>query len=828
MRTTLLCILLMLTGILSAQTIDNPPFKARSGSIINITRIERTPESTRIYVHAIFRPHWWISLDGEDYLVDVATGKKYMFKSAEGIEIKKEVYMPDSGEKDFVLIFEPLPKETETIHFMGSKESTEWNTYDISLTPQKGKKIPPLAAIKGNWFKTDNPGRWEYGIYDSITIMNNRIYTNESIRKKGKRIEITVKDKQNGDISTLLITPQKNGNCAIKTDRADELLYTRQKGAISTIEPDNGFQQFFHKDTTYLQGYIDGYDPRLGFETGLIYLSNEITRKDYPTVLQIAKDGSFTCKFVINHPLEQSLTLNNNWIPFYIEPGQTLTMYIDWEELMARSRARDYNFPMNNTAYMGPSASLSYILSDFSKLIAYGYGDLSKSQKTLTPNQYKEHMKPIIAQWQHVTDSICQIYQPSPKAVCLIKNKVKLQTGNAFLDFEMSRDYYAQQDTANQVLKIKADDSFYDFLKEMPLDDKTVLADERADIFINRFEYMTPLRKAYSDEVDNMVDISFTYPQKPLLSFLKEKGVKLNAEQEELRQKHEKLAGQKVRITLAELQEEDMKTNNLFKQEEKLVKEYIDYTKKQKISQEEESQQASDRASIAMELKYGEKKDSIIARLWGDTNPLLWQIAKVRSLTFNLQNIKTKTIAREYVDNLKQKLTDAFLVAEAEQVFENAYPLEEASSYQLPEGKATDIFRNIIKNHPGKVLFVDFWATTCGPCRGGIEATADLRKKYKNHPEFQFIYITGERESPAGAYKQYVEKNLKGEASYYVTGTEYNYLRQLFHFNGIPHYELVEKDGSISKENLGSHTIGQYLKKRFDTSESPEQQQDVK
>ncbi len=828
MRTTLLCILLMLTGILSAQTIDNPPFKARSGSIINITRIERTPESTRIYVHAIFRPHWWISLDGDDYLVDAATGKKYMFKSAEGIEIKKQVYMPDSGEKDFVLIFEPLPKETETIHFMSSGESTEWNTYDISLTPQKGKKIPLLAAIKGNWFKTDNPGRWEYGIYDSITIMNNRIYTNESVRKKGKRIEITVKDKQNGDISTLLITPQKNGNCAIKTDRANELLYTRQKGVISTIEPDNGFQQFFHKDTTYLQGYIDGYDPRLGFETGLIYLSNEITREDYPTVLQIAKDGSFTCKFVINHPLEQSLTLNNNWIPFYIEPGQTLTMYIDWEELMARSRARDYNFPINNTAYMGPSALLSYILSDFSKLINYGYGDLSKSQKTLTPNQYKEHMKPIIAQWQHVADSVCQIYQPSPKAICLIKNKVKLQTGNAFLDFEMSRDYYAQQDTANQVLKIKADDSFYDFLKEMPLDDKTVLADERADNFINRFEYMTPLRKAYSDESDISMEISFTYPQKPLLSFLKEKGVKLNAEQEELRQKHEKLAGQKVRITLAELQKEDMKTNALFKQEEKLVKEYIDYTKKQKISQEEESQQESDRASITMEQKYGEMKDAIIARLWGDTNPLLWQIAKVRSLTFNLQDIKTKTIAREYVDNLKQNLTDAFLVAEAEQVFENAYPSEEASSYQLPEGKATDIFRNIIKNHPGKVLFVDFWATTCGPCRGGIEATADLRKKYKNHPEFQFIYITGERESPAGAYKQYVEKNLKGEASYYVTGTEYNYLRQLFHFNGIPHYELVEKDGSISKKNLGSHTIGQYLKKRFGTSESTEQQQDVK
>ena len=558
----------------------------------------------------------------------------------------------------------------------------------------------------------------------------------------------------------------------------------------------------------------------MGFETGLVYLSNELTREDYPTVVQIDKDGSFTCKFVIHHPVEQSLTLNNNWIPFYIEPGQTLTMYIDWEAIMARSRARDHYFPINNIAYMGPTAPFSYILSDFSKSIPYRYEDLSKSQKTLTPNQYKEHMRPIIAQWKHIADSVCRVYHPSLKAVCLIKNKVKLQTGNAFFDFAMSRDYYA-----NQALKVKEDDSYYDFLKEMPLDDKTILADEKADVFTNRFEFMAPLQKAYSDEVEGSVEIPFTYPEKPLLTFLKEKGVKLNAEQEAIRQKQEKLAGQEIKITLAELQEDDRKTSALFKQEEKLVKEYMDYINKQKPSQKEKSQQEEDRASIAMEQKYEEKKNAIIARLCNTPNPLLWQIAKVRRLTYDLQNIKTKTIAREYIDSLKQEFTAPFLVAETEQLFENAYPSEDAKSYQLPEGKATDIFRNIIKNHPGKVLFVDFWATSCGPCRSGIEATADLRKKYKDHPEFQFIYITGERESPAGAYKQYVEKHLKGEASYYVTGTEYNYLRQLFHFNGIPHYELVEKDGSISNEKLSSYSIGQYLKKRFGTSEPSETEQ---
>ncbi len=58
MRIITLCILFMLSGMLAAQTIDNPTFKARSGSIRNISRIERTPKSTRVYIHVIFRPHW--------------------------------------------------------------------------------------------------------------------------------------------------------------------------------------------------------------------------------------------------------------------------------------------------------------------------------------------------------------------------------------------------------------------------------------------------------------------------------------------------------------------------------------------------------------------------------------------------------------------------------------------------------------------------------------------------------------------------------------------------------------------------------------------------
>lgn len=812
MKTFLFCIMLMLPTLLAAQTIENPSFKARTGSVVNITRIERTPEYTRLYIHAIFRPHWWIKESGNSYLEDASTGKKYKFLSADGIEINKEVYMPDSGEMDYTLTFEALPEDTQVIHLL-SPSDPEGNTFDISLLPQTGDSASPLAGIKGNWFGTDDFNAWEFGIYDSITIMNNRIYSNEDILKKGKKVELTLKDKQTGAVTTLAVTPQKDGSCKIQADGAKAKVYTQQKSPMKAMAPDAGFQQFLRRDTAHLQGYINGYDPRLGFDTGIIYLSNVITNEDYPTVVEIDKDGSFNCKFVINHPVEQNLLLNNYWLPFYIEPGQTLTMYIDWEDILARNRARDYYYPIKNTAYMGPSAPLTYLLKDFSNLISYRYDDISHSQKTLTPSQYRGHMKGYIAEWEQKADSIIQFCQPSGKAVRLLKNKIKIQAGSAFFDFLMSRDYYAEKDPNNEALKAKADDSYYDFLKQMPLDDETALADNKTSTFFNRFEFMDALRKAYTDmHCDPNDIIEMNYEEMPLLTFLKEKGVKLNEDQEAIRLKQEERAGKKMKITLAELIADNEKVEELYKAQDKLVKEWVEATT---IETAPPSQAEIDKSHIVYSQSINVKKDSIIAHLANEPNPFFWQITKVHDIASVLRSIKTPEIAKAYIDSVKLQFTQPALMAEANQMFDLAYPKGGGNSYQLPEGKATDIFRNIIKNHPGKVLFVDFWGTTCGPCRGGIEATAALRDKYRNHPDFEFIYISGERESPENAYREYVEKHLKEEATYYVTATEYNYLRQLFQFNGIPHYELVEKDGSISKERLSSYNIEFYLQKHF-------------
>lgn len=173
---------------------------------------------------------------------------------------------------------------------------------------------------------------------------------------------------------------------------------------------------------------------------------------------------------------------------------------------------------------------------------------------------------------------------------------------------------------------------------------------------------------------------------------------------------------------------------------------------------------------------------------------------------------------RQDAEILEKTVSHPYLRATVREMQRRLHPVTKQTSYRLPEGKATDIFRRIIAPYAGKVLFVDFWATTYAPCRQGIQVTAKLREQYRNHPEFQFVYITSEAESPEKAYAEYVEKHLKGEACFRLTDMEYKYMRELFQFNGIPHYVVVEKDGSISTEEVRTHNLADFLKTRFEDS----------
>jgi thiol-disulfide isomerase/thioredoxin len=99
---------------------------------LEIDKIILTDTATIFYIDAFFRPKDWIRIDAQTYLQ--AGDSKYIITGADGIELNKEFYMPESGEASFVLLFPPIDRNLKRIDFIESDCDGCFKIYDIDLT----------------------------------------------------------------------------------------------------------------------------------------------------------------------------------------------------------------------------------------------------------------------------------------------------------------------------------------------------------------------------------------------------------------------------------------------------------------------------------------------------------------------------------------------------------------------------------------------------------------------------------------------------------------------------------------------------------------------
>lgn len=119
----------------------------------------------------------------------------------------------------------------------------------------------------------------------------------------------------------------------------------------------------------------------------------------------------------------------------------------------------------------------------------------------------------------------------------------------------------------------------------------------------------------------------------------------------------------------------------------------------------------------------------------------------------------------------------------------SGYTINRVNIADIP---AEELFNAITTPYRGKVVFVDFWATWCGPCRAAMKQAEPVKKDFAGK-DIVFLYLAGEN-SPKGAWEQMIP-DIKGE-HYRMTAAQWDYICKKFGVDGVPSYMIIAKDGT--------------------------------
>ncbi|RMZ58016.1 TlpA family protein disulfide reductase [Chryseobacterium nematophagum] len=110
------------------------------------------------------------------------------------------------------------------------------------------------------------------------------------------------------------------------------------------------------------------------------------------------------------------------------------------------------------------------------------------------------------------------------------------------------------------------------------------------------------------------------------------------------------------------------------------------------------------------------------------------------------------------------------------------------------EGKNITV-QEILDQHKGKVLVIDFWAGWCRDCLNAFPKAKELEK---NNPNVDFVFFSLER-SKEGFHKSLERFEMKDKENYWFSSGWKNDFNNYIDLNWIPRYIIIDQKSAIAK-----------------------------
>jgi thiol-disulfide isomerase/thioredoxin len=116
----------------------------------------------------------------------------------------------------------------------------------------------------------------------------------------------------------------------------------------------------------------------------------------------------------------------------------------------------------------------------------------------------------------------------------------------------------------------------------------------------------------------------------------------------------------------------------------------------------------------------------------------------------------------------------------------------------LPKAVGDSLFNKITAKYPGKVVYIDFWATWCLPCRAEMPYSKNLHQQLAGK-DVVFVYL-GVKSDEKLWRSLIAELGIEGE-HFFLNDHDFTAISEKFQISGVPHYILIDKKGRIVNDN---------------------------
>ncbi len=755
-------LLLCLVIFVSAQkVIENPDYGIGTDAV-TITKIELTNTETALTFQLNLEPGRTFGIAGKSYIQIVGqTDSLFMIRKDAPEPVNGWITMPEGG-LSYTLYFPPIDPKTEKIDF-GEPTSQPWMVYDIVINKPAFLSIL-LEEFSGHWFSVET-GKWEYSFFEKKAIANEQVWDYVSVKKQDQLWKIILEsDKKE---KTIFAKSDKNNHYYGENPQALQV-YTHDFTGAKIPNKESFATPVINPGEVTYSGYFINFTNRAGIKTGMVTVMNAITRESEKYVINIGDDGFFSVTFPLDLPQIVQVRLPKLTNLLFLEPGKNLFH-------LANS-----GIPNQRSLFMGESAALNY---DLEKLPALETNSLSFFE-SVEKMSFKEYADFIQAKKEKATSKLAVQKNLSKKARKVGEMNILFQYANALIRFNQNKrlgNFYTNRNL-KQEDQIKFTEEKVNTTELKELLKGTPVNREQA-LLCNRYGSLINALKLTNFELGDLV---YYHQMQNIKNNLLKNGTKLTAEEIEMFDFiHMNFVENSNFSEIRNFSRLYGKAwSGFMKKYSKTIQDYINnyYT-------ENLAKNAKDIFGVenGLLLDYLLAQNYLVA-LNNTEKPDAKEFNAIKNAVKN-PGLKEYVISKYY----KKKAETEVLASGGEPVLKT---------------EGDKIFYNIIKNYKGKVVYVDFWATWCGPCKAGIKQIKPLKEELKNE-DIVFVYIT----NPTSPDKDYakMKPDIKGE-HYKLTSDEWNHLAAKFNIYGIPHYALVDKSGRIVNPNL-NHIGNEPLKK---------------